>query len=66
MALLVTFIIGLVGKAATNLAAEAAAGGATINLIVEQLPKDLGVMVVKFVTGLAGLWNAVAGIFTAT
>lgn len=65
MALLVQFVLGLVAKAAANIAGESTTvqAGYAINGIVAQLPGDLGVMVVQFVTGLAHLWTAITGIF---
>ena len=65
MGLLVNFIIGLVAVAIDALATEAQTVTAqnTINAVVDQLPGELGGMVVDLLTGMAGLMTAVGGLF---
>jgi hypothetical protein len=70
MAVLVNFIIGLVAKATTammtNLSAEAQSTPSqlAINTVVQQLPGELGGMIVDFLNGMAGLVTALSGLLT--
>ena len=65
MAVLVTFIFGLVATAADALknGASYSQGQAAIGQIVATLPGDIGTMLVGFLTGAAGLMTAVGGLF---
>ena len=64
MTMLIVFVATILGQVANNVAGEVAANSSTIDLIVQEMPRDLGIMVVNFITGLDGLLPAVAGMLT--
>jgi hypothetical protein len=64
MTLFITFVATILGQVANNVASEVAASNGTIDQIVQDMPRDLGIMVVNFVTGMNGLMTAVAGMLS--
>jgi hypothetical protein len=65
MALLVNFIIGLVSTGVTAVAdaAQEPLAQSTINAVVQQLPGEVGGMIVDFVEGLTGIVPAILALF---
>jgi hypothetical protein len=65
MALLLSFIMGLVAKVTQNLAGEIQSNQGTqaITQIIGNLPGDLGAIIVNFVKGLTGIVAAIGGLF---
>ena len=65
MGILVNFIIGLVSTGVTAVAEAAQENSAqlAINAIVQQLPGEIGGMIVDFVQGLTGIVPAILALF---
>ncbi len=60
MTLFITFIATILGQVANNVAGEVTANEAVIDQILQDMPRDLGIMLVNFITGLDGLLPALA------
>ena len=64
MTLFITFVATILGQVANNVASEVAAANGTIDQILQDMPRDMGIMVVNFVTGMDGLMTAITGLFS--
>ena len=64
MTLFITFVATILGQVANNVASEVAAANGTIDQILQDMPRDIGIMIVNFVYGLDGLMTAVAGMLS--
>jgi hypothetical protein len=64
MTLFITFVATLIGMVANNIAGEVTANEAVIDQILQDMPRDLGIMLVNFIEGLHGLMPAIGGMLT--
>ena len=64
MTLFITFIATILGQVANNIAGEVTANEAVIDQILQDMPRDLGIMLVNFVNGLDGLMPAIGGMLS--
>jgi hypothetical protein len=64
MTLFITFIATILGQVANNIAGEVTANEAVIDQILQDMPRDLGIMLVNFISGLDGLMPAIGGMLT--
>jgi hypothetical protein len=64
MTLFITFVATILGSVANNIAGEVTANEAVIDQILQDMPRDLGIMLVNFITGLHGLMPAISNMLS--